>query len=247
MTSGVSSHDAQDQVDALDGVRISAVDRLVDLIRDLIAERGLQVGDQLPTERELGELYFASRNTVREAMQVLRAYGIVETRPKVGAVIIGARGAAIQKLFSFHSVISPESFRDVQEFRRIIEVGVADHIILHATEEDFARLDQKNALLLAAATVEEGARRDFEFHEAIVGLSGNRTTLAAYRMLRPIIEDIMHVGKANRPAKQRAFEAHAELVAVLRARDRVAYTYLLGRHLEYGLQFVEGQPSDGKQ
>lgn len=230
------------QLGGLDGSRVSAVDRLVDLIRDLIAERGLQVGDPLPTERELGELYLASRNTVREALQVLRAYGIVETRPKVGAVISGGRSAAIQKLFSFHSAISPESFRDVQGFRRIIEVGVADHIILHATEADLARLDEKNALLFATTTVADGARRDYEFHEAIVELSGNRTTLAAYRMLRPVIEEIMHVGKANRPATQQAFEAHAELVDALRARDRVAYTYLLGRHLQYGLQFVEQAP-----
>ena len=75
------------QLNGTDGARVSAVDRMVDLIRDLIAERGLQLGDPLPTERELGELYVASRNTVREALQVLRAYGIVETRPKVGAVL----------------------------------------------------------------------------------------------------------------------------------------------------------------
>jgi DNA-binding FadR family transcriptional regulator len=90
--------------------------------------------------------------------------------------------------------------------------------------------------------VSDSARRDYEFHEAIVELSGNRTTLAAYRMLRPVIEEIMHVGKTNRPAQQRAFEAHAELVAALRARDRVAYTYLMSRHLEFGLQFVEQGP-----
>lgn len=244
--SNAPTQDGQDTaLEGADGSRISAVDRLVELIRDLITERGLRIGDALPTERELGELYLSSRNTVREALQILRAYGIVETRPKVGAVISGGRSAAIQKLFSFHSTISPESFRDVQGFRRIIEVGVSDHIILHATEEDFAKLDQKNALLFAATTVSESARRDYEFHEALVELAGNRTTLAAYRMLRPVIEEIMHVGKTNRPAQQRAFETHTEIVAALRARDRVAYTYLMSRHLEFGLQFVEQGPQTG--
>ena len=232
------------QLNGTDGARVSAVDRMVDLIRDLIAERGLQLGDPLPTERELGELYVASRNTVREALQVLRAYGIVETRPKVGAVLSAGRNGAIQKLFSFHSAVSPGPFRDVQGFRRLIEVGVADHIILHATEEDFAKLNERNALLFAATTASESARRDYEFHEAIVELSGNRTTLAAYRMLRPVIEEIMHVGKKNRAAQEQAFEAHGELVAALRARDRVAYAYLLGKHLEFGLRFVEPPPNE---
>lgn len=225
--------------EGLDGSRISAVDRLVDLVRELIAERGLQIGDPLPTERELGDLFLASRNTVREALQVLRAYGIVETRPKVGAVISGGRNAAIQKLFSFHNTISPDSFRDVQGFRRIIEVGVVDQVLQQATSETFAKLDEKNALLYAAPTVAERARRDYEFHEAIVEMSGNRTTLAAYRMLRPVIEEIMHLGKSSQPGHLRSFEAHAELVGALKAGDRMAYVYLMGRHLEYGLQFVE--------
>ena len=69
-------------------------------------------------------------------------------------------------------------------------------------------------------------------------MSGNRTTLAAYRMLRPVIEEIMHVGKGNRAAQEQASEAHGELMAALRARDRVAYAYLLGKHLEFGLRFV---------
>lgn len=242
--SNTATHDGRTKgPDGADDSRVSAVDRLVELIRQLITERGLQVGDQLPTERELGELYVSSRNTVREALQVLRAYGIVETKPKVGAVISGGGSEAMRKLFAFHSVISPESFRDVQGFRRIIEVGVGDHIILNATEKDFARLDEKNALVFTATSVTESARRDYEFHEAIVELSGNLTTLAAYRMLRPVIEEIMHVGKTSRPAQLRAFEAHAELVAALRSRDRVAYTYLLGRHLEYGLQFVGPEPN----
>jgi GntR family transcriptional repressor for pyruvate dehydrogenase complex len=222
-----------------DVARISAVDRLVQVIRDLIAEKGLQVGDALPTERELGELFAAGRNTVREALQVLRAYGIVETRPKVGAVVSGGHGEAVRKLFSFHSSISPASFKDVQGFRRIVEVGVGEHIILNATKEDLEALERKNERLLEVTNVEEGARLDYEFHEAIVELSGNRTTLAAYRMLRPVIEEIMHVGKSSEPAQQSAFDAHAGLIEALQTRDRIAYAYLMSRHLDYGLRFVE--------
>ena len=45
----------------------------------------------------------------------------------------------------------------------------------------------------------------------------------------------MHVGKKNRAAQEQAFEAHGELVAALRVRDRVAYAYLLRKHLEFGV------------
>ncbi|SFJ15778.1 DNA-binding transcriptional regulator, FadR family [Bosea sp. OK403] len=225
--------------------RVSAVDRLVELIRDFIAQRGLKVGDALPTERELGEAYQAGRNTVREALQVLKAYGIVEARPKVGAVISGGHGDAIRKMFSFHGAISPDSFKDVQGFRRIVEIGIADAVMRRATAQDFAALAQKNLSMLEAATIEERARRDYEFHEAIVELAGNRTMLGVYHMLRPVIEEVMHLGKSSPPAQEQSYEAHLELIDALRKQDRITYAYLMSRHLEYALRFVTGDEAAG--
>lgn len=222
------------------GQRISAVDRLVEQIRDLVRERGLGIGDQLPTERELGERFQAGRNTVREALQILKAYGIVEVRPKVGAVLSGQHEDAVRKLFAFQNEISPASFLDVQGFRRIIEVGVGDHLILNATAEDLDRLEAINAALIDNSDVEEAARVDFAFHEALVDMAGNKMLSTNYRLLQPLIVQIMRVGKSQRPAQVDTYQAHLEIIRALRDRDRVAYAYLVSRHLEYGLQYVNG-------
>jgi DNA-binding FadR family transcriptional regulator len=218
--------------------RISAVDRVVEQIREMMTERGLQIGDPVPTERELGEMLQASRNTVREAMMVLRAYGLIETRPKVGAVVAAGHGEAIKRLFAFHNGISPDTFRDLQGFRRIVELGVGEQVILTATEADFDALDRVNDRLTGARDVLEAAKADYDFHEAIIALGGNRTTLAAYRMLSPVITEVMQIGKAARPVQADTHAAHAGIVAALRARDRVAYAYLMSRHLDFGLRFV---------
>lgn len=218
--------------------RSSTVDRVVDMIRGLIAERGLKVGDAVPTERELGEIFQIGRNTVREALQVLKAYGIIDSRPKVGAVIAGGHGEAIRKMFSFHGAISRDSFKDMQGFRRIIEIGVADAVMRRMGPDDLRMLERKNRAMLNATTVVERARRDYEFHEAIIELAGNQTTLAVYRMVRPMIEEVMHLGKASGLAQEQSYQAHTELIGALRAADPIAYAYLMSRHLEYALQFV---------
>lgn len=223
---------------AQEPAKVSAVDRLVEQVRDLVRERGLVIGDALPTERDLGELFQAGRNTVREALQVLKAYGIVEVRPKIGAVLSDRHEDAVRKLFAFQNDISPASFLDVQGYRRIIEVGVCDHIILHATAADLEHLDAVNARILQNRSVDDAARCDFAFHEALVSLVGNRTLLASYRLLQPVITQIMRVGKATKPVQVDTHQAHSQIINALRARDRVAYTYLISRHLEYGLQFV---------
>ncbi len=230
---------------AQEPTKVSAVDRLVEQIRELVRERNLIIGDALPTERELVELFQAGRNTVREALQVLKAYGIVEVRPKVGAVLSDRHEDAVRKLFAFQNDISPASFLDVQGYRRIIEVGVGDHIILHATTADLDNLDIVNARILSINTVDDAARCDFEFHEALVALSNNRTLLANYRLLQPVITHIMRVGKATKPVQADTYRAHGQIIDALKARDRVAYAYLISRHLEYGLQFVGSQQVRG--
>jgi DNA-binding FadR family transcriptional regulator len=232
---------------AQEPAKVSAVDRLVEQIRDLVRERALVIGDALPTERDLGELFQAGRNTVREALQILKAYGIVEVRPKIGAVLSDRHEDAVRKLFSFQNDISPASFLDVQGYRRIIETGVGDHLILHASAADLDHLDAVNDRILQNRSVDEAARGDFAFHEALVSLAGNRTLLASYRLLQPVITHIMRVGKAAKPVQIDTHQAHAQIINALRARDRVAYVYLLSRHLEFGLQFVGTEAAPGAQ
>ena len=55
----------------------------------------------------------------------------------------------------------------------------------------------------------------------------------------------MQIGKSARPVQTDTHAAHAEVISALRARDRVAYAYLMSRHLDFGLRFVAG--ADGRR
>ena len=93
----------------------------------------------------LGEQFKAARNTVREAIGILKAYGVVEVRPKVGAVIVNRHTDAVLDLFSFHIRLSPETFRDIQGFRRLIEIGSVDRIFVNFTPENLSELPHQCA------------------------------------------------------------------------------------------------------
>jgi len=53
---------------------------IVTQIRGLIAQGRIQPGDRLPPERELADLFKASRNSVRDALRVLEQMGLIESR-----------------------------------------------------------------------------------------------------------------------------------------------------------------------
>lgn len=68
--------------------RESAVDIVVNNIKQLLIERKLKPGDRLPSELEISEGMGVSRGSVREAMKILTAFGLVDIR--VGMVLISA-------------------------------------------------------------------------------------------------------------------------------------------------------------
>lgn len=215
----------------------TTVDVLVQKIRALIRDRGLGVGDPLPTERELGDHLQASRNTVREALRTLKTYGLIDVRPKVGAVIVDRGVAAAFDLLSANMDVSLETFADVQGFRRIVEVGISD-AVMQVDAADLARLDALNATLRAAQGMEAAAEADFGFHSALIGLACNRTLDEIYRFLKPAVMRLMLLGKSRRPVIDGTFQEHDAIVQAVRRRDRTAYAYLVSRHLEYGAQFI---------
>ena len=62
----------------------AAYARIASDLRERITSRDIKPGGHLPTELELRDQYHASRNTVLDAIKMLKDEGLVETRPGQG-------------------------------------------------------------------------------------------------------------------------------------------------------------------
>ncbi|POF29655.1 FadR/GntR family transcriptional regulator [Roseibium marinum] len=216
----------------------SAVDAVVQQIRNLIASSKLKVGDHLPTERDLCAQFNASRNTVREAMRILKAYGLVDVRPKIGATITDNRMTRAFELFSFNTMeISRKTFSDVQAFRSLIEVGSADLFFDRLRQEDLDDLSEINASLAENHDLNEASEIDFAFHVRLVSILDNHAVLDVYAVMKPVILRIMQKGKTRRTFMTETFSEHQDVVDALAARDRLAFQYRLRSHLMIGFRF----------
>lgn len=216
----------------------STVDVLVDQIRAMMDSEGLDIGDSLPSERELGLRFNAGRNTIREAIRMLKAYGVVDVRPKVGAVIIDRRMDAVVDLFAFNLRISEDVFHDIQGFRRLIEIGAQDELFARMTPADIRSLRLINETMRAAASPEERAARDFDFHLRLLSIAGNRTLIHVYRILKPQVTQLMAMGKNRREGISSAFEEHTAVIDALEQKSRIDFQYHMNRHLEAGISFI---------
>jgi GntR family transcriptional repressor for pyruvate dehydrogenase complex len=220
----------------------SAVEVLVDQIKELIDGRNLGVGDSLPSERELCEMFTSSRTTVREAMRILKAYGVVDVRPKIGAVIIDRRMDAVFDLYSFSTLeLSRQTFLDTQGFRRLIEVGGIDTLLDRATPDDIADLRAINDAMQAEEAMSRAAQQDFSFHARLVSILGNRQIDEMYRLMQPVMLKIMENGISRRKFGGANYNQHAGIVDALEGRDRLAFQYRATEHLEMGIALFKDE------
>lgn len=222
---------------------VDSVDSVVVSLRRYIQEEGLRAGAVLPPETVLSHRFGASRNTVREAIRTLKAYGIVESRRRVGAVIVDRRQEAMMNLFSFAIDINAETFRDIQGFRRLIELNVAEHLIQREDQSCLEAAAAINQRMREASDHAEAGRLDYQFHRTLIDGMGNRTLSEVYGVLEPVISRLCELGKKVRASTMTAADGHDLIIDALRHRDSVAVAYHYSRHLRSGLQYLpEAKP-----
>jgi DNA-binding GntR family transcriptional regulator len=88
--------------------RVSAVDALVLVLRERIVDGELAPGERL-VERELVERYDVARHTLRAALRVLQAEGLVAIEPNRGARVASLDPAALHDLFALRLALEREA------------------------------------------------------------------------------------------------------------------------------------------
>lgn len=216
--------------------RTSAVQSVVSTLRSEIPEN-YKPGDLLQNERDIAERLDVSRNTVREALIHLEAFGIIEKTqrgPRVCAPNIGAVFHVMDQYFDR----SPKTCQDLLDFRRIIDLGLLPQALQNATEDDLVLLEKHVSRMERALTAREAAEADYAFHNEIVRVADNRVAMTLYTVLTHTLIFYMEIGKTSRENSERTIEDHRAIVAALRSRNLPDALRALSNHYEYSEQAV---------
>jgi len=139
---------------------------VVEQIQEAILQGTLNPGDKLPPERELKEVFEASRGTLREALRILEQKGLITIKTGVagGAVVNALTTDQVSESLDLLIRYQKVSLRDLAEFREGVEGLVAGLAAERAKSDDILRLEE---LLAEAKThLEHGISHWVEFIEA---------------------------------------------------------------------------------
>jgi GntR family transcriptional repressor for pyruvate dehydrogenase complex len=156
--------------------RRRAFEEILFQLEEAISAGHLSAGDRLPSERELANQFQVSRTSVREALRVLEALGIVSVKrgAENGATLLEEPGNALPQILRFHLALEHVSMASLVEFRVAIESWAARTAAERRTEADITRVEE----LLEHMELEEYDEPDFleldlAFHVELARACGN--------------------------------------------------------------------------
>lgn len=200
----------------------TALDPLAERILTLIHQRGLRVGDAMPTELELIDELSVSRNSVREAIRALRALGIVDIRHGHGTFVGNAPLHALSPALTFRALADRSSdnlrgLRHLIDIRELVEVGVIDRLTGALDGETLTHLEH---LCDEMERTDLDPDVDREFHRTLYAALDNPLV----GQLIDVFWDSYHAAHAalTLPAaadSDRTVAQHRAIVAALRRDD----------------------------
>ncbi len=200
--------------------RESAVDAVVNRFRELIAQGKLKPGDLLPSEGALAEAMGISRGSVREAMKILSALGVVEVRRGDGTYVSTGMGRTLLDPFLLRLMLSAPDRRQLVEFRRMMEFDVARAAHRNRTDQNVAAVNAAVAAMETALTHREAdsaalAELDLAFHRALGQATGNVLIAQLYEFILQYFEPSIRETYDQPGNAARAIGYHREICRAL--------------------------------
>jgi GntR family transcriptional regulator, transcriptional repressor for pyruvate dehydrogenase complex len=216
---------------------------IVDQIKILLREGRLNPGDRLPSERELCQRFGVSRVTVREALRVLEAGGLVEIR-------VGARGGAFLTSPTTERLgegladlltLSALTASEVTEARMVFEIGILPQAVQRANDEDIAALFAM--VERAQAALDDGSYSmgmSAAFHVRVATCTHNPAVEMLVRSFHgPLLMSLREAHVAAPVMGRRGTDEHLQIARAIERRDANEAVRIMRRHLERTAQRVD--------
>ena len=212
-------------LDTLGKIKVpKSSDLLAERLKQEILNEAYPLGSSLPTERELVSATGLSRGSVREALRILEAQGLVHTRAGRygGSTVAQPSNDMLVDNINLYARGRDVSLKSLVEVRHALEPMVAYLAALNRTDEDLAGLQEISNRLDVAADIDVGAflEENANWHDALAAASHNELLRAFAMSVRGLMLEASRVRNfASDEVRLRVRRAHHRIFDAIRERD----------------------------
>jgi len=223
------------------------VEQLITALQDHIIDGNLKPGTPLPAERCLAAQLNVSRFSLREALRVAQAKGLIEITRGRSPRVAQVSSAAVADLMGIHLRRSENGFLELVEARQALECNIARFAALRAEPSHIDAMrqaieDMKNNQNNLAICIE----KDIAFHNILIKASGNRVFEI---MLSPLSTALRKSRKKTMQVfgAKRAIIGHEEILAAIAAKDAEKAGDAMHHHLMMAEEDLKKNKEDYKE
>lgn len=157
--------------------RILRSEEIMNQLTEAIKSGELKVGDKLPTEKELCDIFEVSRASVREALAKLKSLGFIRLQHGYGAGAYVTMPGSKPIFDSFSSLVNLHNlpFSKLIQSRLIIEPEIARSVANSGAAIDLTNLEEIVQASKGAidSSTQQSRRYNVQFHEELTNCLGN--------------------------------------------------------------------------
>ncbi|MEN6488342.1 MAG: FadR/GntR family transcriptional regulator [Smithella sp.] len=173
-------------------------EEIVNQIKNMISTGTFKPGDRLPSERDMAELLGVSRASVREAVTVLQAMGILEVKPGDGTFVAFSDHSEMIEPLALVLSIENNPLAQLMEVRCILEGEAAAFAAIRASQDNKQQMmDVLNDMKDTAERREQGVQFDLLFHFAIAQATQNRVLERIIKTLDNMMHETFLANRQN--------------------------------------------------
>jgi GntR family transcriptional repressor for pyruvate dehydrogenase complex len=216
--------------------KISA--QIAEQIRNSIMSGEFVPGDRLPPERELAEMFGVSRPSVREALNILGASGLVEVLQGGGTTVKSLMEQGSGNSLSDMIRVEQERALDVIEVRKCMESWTAYFAAKRALPEDLRRLEQIiDGMRQNLETLQPSEDLDANFHIVVARATHNVVWLHLMQNIFDAMKEFQRgVWRAvylTEEDQRQLFSHHQGVYQAINNRDAERARLLMLEHLGF--------------
>lgn len=207
--------------------------RIATQLVELIDLQKLLPGDKLPPERQLADLLEVSRPSLREALHILQAQGLVQIKHGQGTFV---QEPLVAQELRASMMTKTHGLNELFDAREVLEVPAAKWAATKASKEDIRLL---RATLNQIDTVTASDPIDFDqlqsldakFHLTIVGIAGNRFINQTLNVLQDVMKMSMETTLRLPGRSEISRSQHLEILAAIEAGNGELASELTLQHI----------------
>ena len=216
--------------------------QVAEAIKDWVVEQGLRAGDRLPGETELIERFGMAKGTIREAMRILEAQGLIKTRtgPGGGSFVHEVSRQRAKALLGNYFYFRNLTIGDIYQLRLALEPELAAALAGRLPDETLQALEDNIASYAEPARTLDEEREQhiasLRFHALLAEQSDNPLLGFIIDFMVNMLSDLTVYRKLYSPPNRELWaqgrDHQKRLVAALRRGDAEAARAIMTRHMK---------------